>query len=56
MDEQFNSGKLRNWLQDGNHPWTNPDSQVVPLPPALALFGSALLGLGWQQRRRKVRQ
>ncbi|MCG8490755.1 MAG: hypothetical protein MI743_04000 [Sneathiellales bacterium] len=26
---------------------------VVPLPPAMALFGGALLGLGWLSRRRK---
>lgn len=26
---------------------------VVPLPPALVLFGGALLGLGWIARRRK---
>lgn len=27
---------------------------VVPLPPALALFGAALFGLGWLGRRRKT--
>jgi hypothetical protein len=54
--EHFDGEDLRNWLQDRNHPWTNPDSQVVPIPPALALFGSALAGLGWQQRRKKVRK
>ncbi len=27
---------------------------VVPLPPALALFGGALLGLGWLGRKRKT--
>jgi hypothetical protein len=55
FNEHSDGEDLRNWLQDGNHPWTNRDSQVVPIPPAIALFGSALLGLGWQQRRRKVR-
>jgi hypothetical protein len=27
---------------------------VVPLPPAIALFGAALFGMGWLSRRRKV--
>ena len=29
------------------------DLQAVPIPPALALFGAGLAGLGWLTRRRK---
>jgi hypothetical protein len=42
------------WLQDKHDHWQKPVGEV-PLPPAIALFGSALLGLGWLQRRRAIK-
>lgn len=35
-------------------PWTPPNPNAVPIPPALGLFASALAGLGVIARRRRA--
>jgi hypothetical protein len=53
-DGRFDDFLKDGWLQDKHEHWRKPGG-VVPLPPAIALFASALLGLGWLQRRRNIK-
>ncbi|TDJ44906.1 MAG: hypothetical protein E2O50_02440 [Gammaproteobacteria bacterium] len=53
-DGRFDDFLKDGWLQDKHEHWQKPGGEV-PLPPAIALFASALLGLGWLQRRRDIK-
>ena len=38
-----------------NFMWTPESARVVPLPPAIALFGLALAGLGFMQKKKVLK-
>lgn len=51
--QQLDANQI-DFLQDpANFELARIEISVVPLPPAFAVFGAALLGLGWLGRRRK---